>query len=231
MAQVRDSGFVSISDSIPQRDRPQDWLVWHFTHLDNLPGIVESGSLRCQTHQNPIVSVALQSVKERRLSKIVDPDDFYPVGKSVADHVPFYIAVKSPMLYAVTKGHLNYAGGDEDLIFLGLTIGAIVESEVTWCASDSNAASNFVEFSREVETLGSFVDFDLLCQKWWNKTPEDQDRPSRRAAEVLILDEVPLTMITHVVTKTEASMGKGRALLDRDKVARMYRVVPELYYS
>lgn len=70
----------------------------------------------------------MRSVKERRASKLVIPDYTYPAKRTVADHVPFYIAAKSPMLFVVTKGHENYKDGDGDLVFLGLTIGAIVDS-------------------------------------------------------------------------------------------------------
>jgi ssDNA thymidine ADP-ribosyltransferase, DarT len=231
MAYFRDSGFVSVSQAVPQRDQPRDWLVWHFTHLNNLRGIAEANCLRCQNQQTPTVSVALSSVKERRRSKLVNPDQFYPTNRTVADHVPFYMAAKSPMLYAVTRGHFEYSGGDESLVFLGLTIGAIVDSGVTWCASDSNAACDIVRFSRVVSTLGSLVDFDLLCRERWNKTPDDQDRPSRRAAEVLVLDQVPLTMITHVVAKTQVTLDRARSILDLVGGLRQYHLEPGLYYN
>ncbi|GGP70169.1 type II toxin-antitoxin system toxin DNA ADP-ribosyl transferase DarT [Saccharothrix coeruleofusca] len=231
MAHYRTSGFAAIGSALPQRDRPRDWLVWHFTHIDNLPSIARAGCLRCQNHQEPPVSVALNKVKERRAFTTVAPDSEYPPGKSVADHVPFYIAAKSPMLFVVTRGHHDYSGGDGELVFLGLTIGHIADSGVTWCASDSNAARNFVEFSREVSSLGRFVDFDLLCRRQWNNTPEDPDRSSRRAAEVLVLDRLPLTMISHVVAKEQAVLDKARSILDATGGTRRYLVMPDFYYG
>ncbi|HWO61394.1 MAG TPA: DUF4433 domain-containing protein [Umezawaea sp.] len=232
MAYYSASGFASIGEQYPQHDRPRDWLVWHFTHLGNLQSITNAGCLRCQNSQTPQVSVALNSVKVRRASKLIAiPGNNYPANKSVADHVPFYIAAKSPMLFAVTKGHQDYHGGDNDLVFLGLTIGAIIDSGVTWCASDSNAAQNFVRFSRDVSTLGQLVDFNLLCQQWWNNTSQDPDRSGRRAAEILVLDQVPLAMISQVVAKTQVALDKARHVLDLVGGVRQYHVLPDFYYS
>ncbi|OXM44533.1 DUF4433 domain-containing protein [Amycolatopsis alba] len=226
-----DSGFASASSAGPQREQPRDWLVWHFTHLENLEPIVKEGHLLCPERKLPAVSVALHGVKERRRHLMVAPDDQYPARKSVADHVPFYIAARSPMLFTVTRGHDNYSGGDTDLVFLGLSIGAIEDSGVTWCASDSNAACTIVEFSRKVDNIGQLVDYDLLCQKWWGKTPDDQNRPSRRAAEVLVLDTVPLEMITHVVAKTQVTLDKARDRLTSVGGVREYHVLPSFYYN
>lgn len=37
-------GFVAHNGG-PDRSRPGDWIVWHFTHIDNLPSVVASGRL------------------------------------------------------------------------------------------------------------------------------------------------------------------------------------------
>jgi hypothetical protein len=134
-------------------------------------------------------------------------------------------------LYAVTRGHTDYDGGTESLIFLGLPVGRIVDSGFVWCVSDANAATDFVEFTREVDQIGEFVDFDLLCQKWWNKTPDDQHRPSRRAAELLVLDRLPISMVTHVAAKTQAKLAEATTILTSLDGQRQYRVEPGFYYD
>jgi hypothetical protein len=82
-----------------------------------------------------------------------------------------------------------------------------------------------------VGTLGQLVDFDLLCQQWWNSTPQDPDRAGRRAAEILVLDQVRLQMISHVVTKTQVARDKARQVLDLVGGTRQYLVLPDFYYS
>jgi hypothetical protein len=231
MSYFRESGFAALGSDLPRQTAPREWIVWHFTHSANLPGIVKSGHLYASTKQDPLVNVASYVVKARRRRIRVCPDESYPEGKSVADHVPFYIAAKSPMLYAVTKGHLDYDGGCESLVFLGLPIGSIVDSGIIWCASDANAATDFVQFTRNVELLGSFVDFDLLCEQIWKGTPGDPNRSSRRAAEVLVLDQLPIDMITHVVARTGETLDPARSALESVGGTRQYRTEKDFYYD
>jgi ssDNA thymidine ADP-ribosyltransferase, DarT len=135
------------------------------------------------------------------------------------------------MLFAVTRGHKDYNGGTESLIFLGLPVGRIVDSGLVWCVSDANAATDFVKFTREVEQIGDFVDFDLLCQKWYGKTSDDQHRPSRRAAELLVLNRIPVSMVTHVAAKTQARLDEAIAMMAFLDGQRQYRVEPGFYYD
>lgn len=225
------SGFAALGSGLPQRTAPRDWLVWHFTHCANLSSIVRSRYLYSSARQEPVVNVANHEVKARRKLIQVRPDGSYPEQKSVADHVPFYIAAKSPMLYAVTKGHQSYSGGCESLVFLGLPIGSIEDRSLIWCASDANAANTLVRFSRNLGQLGSFVDFDLLCAQMWNRTPDDPNRPSRRAAEVLVLDRLPIQMITHVVTRTDETLDRARSAFESVGGIRQYRTEQHFYYD
>lgn len=98
-----ESGFVARSGG-PDRKRPHDWIVWHFTHADNLPGIITAGRLLADSAVTPTTEVAYNPVKELRRHKVVAPDSRYPASMA-SDHVPFYIAARSPMLYVVCKGH------------------------------------------------------------------------------------------------------------------------------
>ena len=172
---LAESGFVARGDTGPQQDAPQNWVVWHFTHKDNLQGIVDDNGLLPSTMKAPAVNVANTGIKGRRATIRVRPDGTYPEA-TVAQHVPFYIAAKSPMLYSISKGHEEYRGGTADLVFLGAALGDIAASGLTWCVSNGNAAAAFTEFSRQLPTLGSFVDFPLLQQRIWKNVPEDMNR-------------------------------------------------------
>jgi hypothetical protein len=223
-----ESGFVARNGG-PDRLRPQDWIVWHFTHIDNLPGIITAGRLLSDSAVTPTTDVAFDSVKELRRHKLVAPDDGYPMSMA-SEHVPFYIAARSPMLYVVCRGHHGYSGGAGPLVHLGVVLGDIIDAGLTWCASDGNAAAGFTKFSRQVDSLGTFVDFDLLCQRQWDNTPDDRNRKSRRAAEILVREQLPLDRVSWVCCHNDATMTRVRTLLDPVGGVRNYVVKPEMYY-
>lgn len=198
--------------------------MWHFTHVANLDGIVSKRHLLPDTRVQPSVDVANQEVKDRRRRKAVDPDQEYPQSV-VSDHVPFYIAAKSPMLYVVCKNR-----GAAPLVQLGVAIGDLVDAGLIWCASDGNAAATFTRFSRDLTSLGEFVDYPLLCQRDWYNTPDDPDRKSRRSAEILVYQAVPVEIIRYVCASTTGTLQSAQALLGDVGGQRDYFFEPQMYY-
>lgn len=224
------SGFMARTKPGPLRDRPQDWLVWHFTHKGNLEEICAFGSLLPSSRVRPRRSVANEDVKVRR-TYLVEPDEEYPEG-TVRDHVPFYIAAKSPMLFAVTSpGTQPYKAPSSDLVFIGVVLGDLIEAGLIWCISNGNASSGYTQFSRNISTIGSFVDFDLLCQKIWKNTPDDQYRQGRRAAECLVLGEVPLHLSRVIITRDSAGLIQPQKLLRTIGGARQYHAMRDIFYN
>lgn len=226
---LKASGFMAQGGASPSKEAPQAWLAWHFTRIENLEPIVAEGVLLPPSRVEPVVNVANRGVKERRSMIRVQPDQNYP-NSVVSDHVPFYIAAKSPMLYVVNRGHDDYRGGSNNLVFLGFVIGDLANCVENWCVSDQNAATSRVQFSRKLDSLGSFVDFDLLCQEYWNNLPDDPDRQSRRAAEVLVYEVFPIDLIQVVVAKNRETLHRAHSIMSGVGGERQYHVVPELFY-
>jgi hypothetical protein len=223
------SSGMTARDTNPAPGDPRAWVVWHFTHIDNLPRIIAQGGLLASNRVDPTTNVASSEVKDRRTTAVVRPDTSYPPSV-VSDHVPFYIAPKSPMLYVVHRGHPEYLGGCEPLIFLGCLVGDIFDSGLIWCISDGNAAATFTRFSRDEATLGKFVDFPLLCQRDWYNTSQDSDRKRRRAAEMLVRGQVPLGLISVVVARNDTMLARARGLLESVGGKRDYVRMPKIYY-
>lgn len=167
------------------------------------------------------------------MAKLVEPIDrtAYPPGVTVGDHVPFYFAPRSPMLLRVLSGRAQYKGDHTGLVMLGVTVRTLVASEATWCVSDRNDATPVVRFSCDVTAVGTFIDFSLMTQFMWNKTPEDQDRQARRAAEALVLAAVPLTWVSHVVTSTNEGTATARRIMENVGSTRQYAVEPSFLYQ
>jgi len=100
----------------------------------------------------------------------------------------------------------------DSLVFFGVRLGDIVDLGLEWVASNGNAATLLTQFSADVDTLGTFVDFELLKAKYWNDTADDPARKSRRAAEILVYDSVPLTAVSLVAVSNAGTLQHAAAL-------------------
>ncbi|WP_433797867.1 DUF4433 domain-containing protein [Actinoplanes sp. CA-252034] len=214
----------------PRRDNVRDWIVWHFTHISNIPNICQQERLLPSSAIQPSRSVANKEVKERRTFAVA-PDESYPKS-TVREHVPFYIAAKSPMLFVVTSsGSDAFKAPSSELVFFGVVVADLVDAGLTWCFSNGNAASSYTSFNRDLDQIGNFVDFDLLCATMWGKTTDDGSRPSRRAAECLVLNEVPLSLISLVATRTAHTLEKIRENFRDDAPRRIFKATDVLFYN
>jgi len=68
---------------------PDPVYIYHITHIDNLPGIIEAGGLLANNSaaENGFVNIAHESIQQRRHSKQV------PCGPGglLHDYAPFYL--------------------------------------------------------------------------------------------------------------------------------------------
>jgi ssDNA thymidine ADP-ribosyltransferase, DarT len=133
---------------------PPRRLLYHFTHVPNLPSIVGRGALLSDTHVSSEgrlrVEVGDRNVKARRRSMVV------PVGPggAPADYVPFYFAARSPMLYVIARGRVpEYQDGQSPLVYLVTDIETIVRMRLPNVFSDGNCASAFTEYFDSLDRL------------------------------------------------------------------------------
>lgn len=221
----RDGGLWRVLDG---EGSPRDWLVWHFTPVENLGLIADAGELRCDRNAEPSSSPGNQGMKDERLRSPVvldgHPESF------VGDHVPFYIAGKSPMLFRVCRyGLPTYDRGADPLVFMGFRLGDLIDEELAWCIADRNATSPFVEFFDDLDDVAGKLDLDVLKAHIWKNTADDQSRATRRAAEVLVHESVPLDLLHITLARTGATASQAdEALVDYEFDGT--HVVPWMYY-
>jgi hypothetical protein len=195
-------------------------LLFHSTHIDNLPSIVRAGRLvadRGSQHHGLVTDVGAAQVKERRRRRAVPGRP----GSVVADFVPFYFAPRSPMMFRIACDHrdgvLNcYSGGDDPLVYLVTSVDRIVAAGSTWFASDGNAAAAITQFTDEIADLDGLVDWPLMREELWADTHDDQDRQRRRMAEFLVLDHVPLALIAGYAVRTAEREAEVRPIVGPD---------------
>ena len=182
---------------------PEPRLIYHFTHLKNLPVILKEGALIAdslvQGTQKLQVEVGDLSVKSRRRTMHVTCNP----GGCPSDYVPFYFAPRSPMLFKIHKGGVpQYQDGQEHLIYLVSDVDLITKSELQWVFTDGNCAADLTEYFNDVTQLEGAVDWPLMKEVMWKDTAEDPDRMRRRMAEFLVYQRFPLDLLRGIATMT-----------------------------
>ncbi|NJK45006.1 MAG: DUF4433 domain-containing protein [Pleurocapsa sp. SU_196_0] len=168
-------------------------LLYHFTHIDNLPRILEAGGVLCKRDCGNARNIAHFEVQARR-DRVQVP---IPPHGNLHDYVPFYFAPRSPMMYSIHKNNVPDVQCDtHELVYLLSSVERVRHSGLKFVFTNGNAAVAFRrQFFNDLERLPEVLDWDLLGADFWNNTLEDQDRKRRRAAEFLVHERVPWNVI------------------------------------
>ncbi|MDR0960742.1 MAG: DUF4433 domain-containing protein [Propionibacteriaceae bacterium] len=217
-----------------------DRQVFHFTHVDHLDGIIDSG-LQCDLlirGDGPLTMEAgHQTIKERRRRRVVTCSP----GGVVADYVPFYFAPRSPMLYLITNPHqwstggvATFEGSARELIYLVTSIRRLMSEGCSLVLTDRNAVLGIAEFSTDHERwfTDGFIDWPLMKEKVWKNTAEYPDRKECRMAECLAYQSVPWRAIAEVVVRDEEVGRRVQRILDSHGEERFVpRVERDWYFK
>ena len=209
---------------------PRRGLLFHFTHIANLPSIV-TGGLYCDSdvtdNQQLVREVGHPEIKARRRERRVP----LPPGGSVADYVPFYFAARSPVLYLISKGSVpRYTEGQGEVVYLVTSVDAVTEYGVEFVFTDRNAALGYAQYGNDSQVLDDYVDWDLMQARMWADTPVDPDRRERRMAEFLAHRHVPWALIIAVAAKTDRVAERAQGELDRLGATTPVRVESGWYF-
>lgn len=181
-------------------DVKDPWL-YHFTHTDNLPGIISDGLIADGRRPAMVTECAEPAIKQRRREIVVPIDP----GGMVADYVPFYFAPRSPMLYRIHRGGVeSYQRGQHELIYLLTKPSEIDSLNLPWVATDRNAALEPGRFAASITALEEHIDWAVMRAQLWKNTVDDGSRMQRRMAEFLVYQRVPWNAITYIATCSTA---------------------------
>lgn len=219
---------------------PRFGMLYHFTHVDNLPAILEAGALLSDTiveEQGLLANEAGDpEIKRRRRGQTVT----CPRGGCVGDYVPFYFAARSPMMYVLWRGSVpSFTGDHRDLVYFVAQVDRLVGAGLDFAISDRNAAKDYAEFSDDVSVLGdltaptpqsTFVDWSLMKEEKWNNTPDDPARMERRMAEFLVHSHVPLKLFADVAVSSDDRRARVEQLFATSSCGLQVVVRPDWYY-
>lgn len=203
----------------------------HFTHVNNLPGILAAGNLQADANvdrgSSLVTEAADLDIKAHRRQILVG----LAPGGTVADYVPFYFAPRSPMLFKLFKGSVvGYTEGQDPLIYLVTTVEDIVAAGMRSLFSDGNCAAAVTQIYGDLSKLNSVVDWTLMRATMWNNTADDPDRMRRRMAEFLVHERVPATCLAGIAVRTQAMRTRVEGILTAHAVELPVRVRPSWYF-
>lgn len=192
---------------------------YHFTHIDNIPSIVETHGLYCTNLKNRYGinhhNVANMNIQNRRSEMSV------PVGPGgiVHDYVPFYFASTNKMLLSL----LNRKVVDQPyIVFLAVPIEKLLEENVVFtdASANTNIPPNFYDNPNDLDKLN----WSLIDSTKWGEQSEGELHT--RMAEVLVYGQVPLEWIDTYIVFNE---------IGEKMVRRCYRnaglQIPDISYS
>jgi hypothetical protein len=178
--------------TIPANHRHR--FVYHFTHIDNLPGFLETGLL-ANSHPNfpqNVRSIAEAGIQARRS---LMPVTCGPKGV-VHDYVPLYFGAKSPMLLGV----VNSKNIDQyDILYFEFQISILDRPDVIFTDASANTAAAPAFFSDPAK-LSELNWGEIDSMKWSSATDEFRHQ---RMAEVLVHQSLPLSMASTCVVWNE----------------------------
>lgn len=169
--------------------------IYHFTHIDNLPGLLQTGFLANNHPSFPVSghrSVAERGIQNRRADMPVTCGP----GGVVHDYVPLYFGSVSLMLLGV----INKKNVDQmDILYFEFPIALVNRDDVVFsdASANTNPPPQFYSNPADLDKL-NWAEIDSLKWKSANDTLRHQ-----RMAEVLVHQHLPLQAAQRVVVWNE----------------------------
>ncbi len=129
------------------------------------------------------------------------------------DYVPFYFGYLSPMLLRLNTGRVaGYLGDQRPLVYLVTTCEAVAGAGLGYAFSDGHGLAQLTDWFADLARLDR-VDWDMVNQRYWADTIDDNDRQRRKQAEFLIHGFCPWTAIERIVVIDQTMAQRVQAVL------------------
>jgi len=180
---------------------PSHPKIYHITHIENLPSIINAGFLFSDEYRTvnglKNVNIGMKNLKARRLQKV---EVACHSGTTLGQYVPFYFCPRSVMLYVIYMSdhpELEYRGGQKLILHLQIDMRRAIQwaesSDVLWAFSDGHAATKYAAFYSNTQLLNQ-VDWNAVAARDWR---EPQIR-HRKQAEFLVYERIPWGLVEKI---------------------------------
>lgn len=202
---------------------PANPAIFHITHVDNLASIIAHGCLWSDSQRivrNLVTTnIGYSHIKLRRLNRSVTAG----AGGRLGDYVPFNFCPRSVMLYVVSRGHLDYTGGQDEIVHLVSSVNTATTMGKPWAFTDRHADLAYASYFASLKEL-SEVDWNVMPSRYW----ADDETKEKRQAEFLVHESFPWAAVEGIGVKSAALAAKVQALLQGGTPPVAVR--PDWYY-
>jgi len=202
---------------------PADPLIYHITHVDNVPGILREGGLwsDAQRIARNLVSTNIGHVhiKQRRLNRPV----MTRAGGKLGDYVPFNFCPRSVMLYVVGRGHGDYSGGQADIVHLVSRVSIATNLGRPCAFTDRHAELAHALHFDDLARLGE-VPWHVMDEQYWSSVREE------RQAEFLVHEFYPWTAVFEVAAMTAPVAQRVQQAIHASQHHPTVSIRPQWYY-
>lgn len=204
----------------------QNGYLFRIMALGNLSHVLAHG-IACRncahlTQQPDFVTIGESDIIDKRDDRLVSCEPF----GVLADYVPFYLAPRSPMLYRISSTNLR---ASEEIIYIVSQASLIAEAGIPFVFSDGHALMEFSRFSNTLTDL-SMIDWDVMQSKYWQPTPQDNDRRRRRMAEFMVHQHFPTHCIRAIAVANAGVAQAVESQLVNFAGSIPVRITPEWYF-
>ncbi len=113
------------------------------------------------------------------------------------------------MLYVVSQGHEDYAGGQDEIVHLVSSVNTAIALGRAWAFTDLHADLGYASYFNSLANLNE-VDWNVMALRQWGG---DDDVKAKRQAEFLVRDSFPWSAVEQIGVKSAALAAKVQALL------------------
>ena len=113
------------------------------------------------------------------------------------------------MLYVVSRGHPDYAGGQDEIVHLVSSVNTAIALGKPWAFTDLHADLGYASYFSSVTKLDE-VDWNVMPLTQWGG---NDDVKAKRQAEFLVHESFPWSAVERIGLRSAAVAAKARALL------------------
>jgi len=199
------------------------YSIYHITHVGNLVGIIGEGGLWCDRERIArgltTTNIGHLHIKQRRLCRPVTTS----AGGTLGDYVPFNFCPRSVMLYAVSRGHQDYAGGQESVVHLVSSVAQVIAAGRAWVFTDRHAE---LAHALHFDDLAQLADlpWEAIGEGYWVDVKEEKQ------AEFLVRDFFPWTSVVEIGVQTARAADQVQSAIKGATHQPPVNVQPTWYY-